>query len=163
MKDLIRLSRLAVLGILLAFGGGMASAQQPGWQNMDPQQMQQMMQQRLLSNIREQMQVTDDKDWDGIEPSLTKVAQGYMSAMMARMGAMMGGGVPSMGEPDPDTAALQAGIDNNAPPEQMKALLEKFRQARDGKAAEQKANEEQLRQILTPRQEAVLVLMGILS
>jgi hypothetical protein len=164
---LILIAALLVLGI----SRENATAQQ-GFPSFDPQQMKQMqeqMQQRMMDNIREQLVVTNDADWDAIEPLITKVTQGGMASMMGGMGAMRGmmgnrgGGFPGMGQPDPEAEALQNAIDVNAPTGQVKDLLVKYRESRKRKEDELAKNREQLRQVLTLRQEAVLVLMGILN
>ena len=148
----------------------------PNWANMDPQQIQQMMQQRIMDAFRNQLGVTNDDEWGVIQDRLSKVVRLKMETMfsggMGMMGAMRrnggngpGGfrGFPGFGEPDPATESLQKAIDTGAPAAQIKAALEKFRDARKQKQAELAAAQADLRGILTMRQEATLVLAGMLD
>ena len=168
------------------FGGGNFGG---GNGNFDPQQMMQQMQQRQVDNIREQLEITNDTDWSAIEPLLSKVMQGSTTSMVGNLGGILGGlqgmfgnrgggqggqggrggqgrGIASLlgsQQPDPTADALKNAIDANAPTEQIKALLAKYREAQKRKADELAKNREDLRQVLTVRQEAILVSMGILD
>jgi len=144
---------------------------------MDPQQMQQM----LMDNLRTALVVTNDDEWKIIEERLSKVLQVRMDTMRSSMGGMRmmfggargggpggpGGGPPGgfggMGQSSPEADALQKAIDNNAPAAQLTDALEKFREARKRKQAELAAAQKELSDVLTPRQEAVLVSMGMLE
>lgn len=168
MRKINQLLRLTAVLLVLGVSCENAFTQQ-GFPNFDPQQMQEQMQQRMLDNIREQLVVTNDADWNAIEPLITKVTQGRMESMLGGMGAMRslmggrGGGFSGMGQPDSDAEALQKAIDDSVPTAQIKALMTKYRESRKRKDEELAKNREELRQVLTPRQEAVLVLMGILN
>src|ERR1700681_2797430 len=95
MKKLTRLLTLTVTAFALVLGCPHVFAQpRPDWANMDPQQMQQMIQQRLMDSLREQLVVTNDADWNAISGRLTKVLQLKMETMFSGMGGfrgMMGG------------------------------------------------------------------------
>jgi hypothetical protein len=68
------------------------------------------------------------------------------------------------GEPDPDVEALQAALDKqDTPAEDIKAKLTALRTSRTKKEAELKTAREELRKVLTVRQEAQMVLRGILD
>jgi hypothetical protein len=172
MKKLSQLLTLSVTMLVLGISRQNATAQQD-FPSFDPQQMEQMrqrMQERMMDAIRGQLVMTNDADWNAIEPLITKVMQGRMASMMGGMGAMRGmmgnrggAGFPGLGEPDPDAEALQKLIDDNAPAQQVKAALSKYRESRKRKEDELSRNREQLRQVLTLRQEAAMVLMGILN
>lgn len=156
-------------------------AQQPGqggppnWQSMDPQQIQQMMQQRIMSNFREQLAVTNDDEWGVIQDRLQKVLRLKMDAMMSGGAGMWGGmrrpggngpgfrAFQALSQPDPSADSLRNAIDNAAPNAQVKAALEKFRDSRKQKQAELAKAQEDLRSVLTVRQEAALVLAGMLD
>jgi hypothetical protein len=153
---------------LLAFSGERAVAQFD-FSNIDPQQlkdMQQQMQQRMLDSIRDELGVTNDVEWSKIEPLIAKVQQGQMDSMMGGVRIMIGnrgGGFPGFGEPDPEGDALQNLIDANPSPKQVHDKLTSYRESRKRKADELARNQAQLRQALNVRQEAILVLRGLLD
>jgi len=151
------------------------------FQNMDPQEIQKMMQQRINESFREQMVVTNNAEWTLIEERITAVTKAR-TAMMADGGGMMGmggmrggfgrgggpggggGGFASMfGQPSPEAQALQKAIDDNAPAAQIKTLLAKFQEARKAKQNALTKAQEALRTVLTTRQEAIASLGGLLD
>jgi len=170
---------LVVAGIALGLSGHQLAAQgPPGGGNFDPQQFQQQMQQRMMEFFRDRLAVTNDDEWSVIESRLSKVVQARMQTLMGGMGGfrgMMGGNragdnagparrsFPGFGQPSAEAEALQKAIESNAPTDQMKAALANYRAARKQKEAELAAAQEQLRQVLSLRQEAVLVSMGMLD
>jgi hypothetical protein len=84
---------------------------------------------------------------------------GYAQMMLQ---AISGGKGPT--ELQTAALALQAVIDNpDAAPEEFAGRLAAFRAARASAAAKLAAAQDQLRQLLTQRQEAVLVLQGYLE
>src|SRR4051812_47604442 len=103
---------------LLAFSCEQAIAQFD-FANIDPQQikdMQRQMQQRMLDSIRDELGVTNDVEWSKLEPLIAKVQQGQMDSMMGGVRVMLGnrgGGIPGLGEPDPEGDALQSLIEAN--------------------------------------------------
>lgn len=180
MKNLTRLLTLTVSAFALVLGCGNVFAQQPpDWAGMDPQQMQQQMQQRMMDSFRERLVVTNDSEWRVIEERLSKVVRVRMETMFSGMGMMggmrfggRGGGngpgggfsrFPGFSQPDPDAENLQKTIENNAPVAQIKSALTKLRETRKQKQAELAKAQEELRKVLTLRQEATLVLSGILD
>jgi hypothetical protein len=66
-------------------------------------------------------------------------------------------------EPDPDAEALRKAIEAKASPEEIKAKLAKVREARKEKEAKLEKAQEDLRQVLSLRQEATAVTMGLLK
>ncbi len=165
---------------LLLSAGKLAAQQGPGMVAVDPQQMQQQMQQRMNEFFREQLGVTNDAEWKIIETRLTKVTQLRMEMLLGGGGlgafrGMMGrgnrqGGPPGggrgfagFGQPSPEAEALQKAIEAHAPASELKARLEKFREARKKKQAALTAAQDDLRAVLTLEQEAVLVSMSILD
>jgi hypothetical protein len=145
------------------------------WQNMDPQQIQQMMQQRMMDYFRQQLGVTNDDEWGVIQERLSKVAKLKMEAMMSGGAGMMAGmrrnggmgspgrGFQALSQPDPTADSLRNAIDNNAPNAQVKAALDKYRDNQKQKQGELSKAQEDLRSVLTVRQEAALVLGGMLN
>lgn len=170
---------LGVIALALTLSRGTLPAQPPpNMGGMDPQQMQQFIQQRVMEFIREQLSVTNDSEWTVIQERLSKVTQGRMQSLLGGMGGFRGlmgrnrgndgppgGGRGFMGlaQPDPEADALQRALDAKAPKDQLKAALEKYREARKRRQVELAAAQEQLRQVLSFRQEAVLVSLGMLD
>jgi hypothetical protein len=184
MKKTHHALTVALILVALALSRKDASAQQPpnfgNMGNMDPQQIQAMIQQRVMDNLREQLVITNDAEWGVVEGRLSKVVAGRMDTMMSGgMGMMgrMGPGGPGgrgggngagrgfagFGQPSPEATALQSALDSNAPASQIKAALDKFRDARKRKQAELAKAQDELRQVLSMRQEAALVSMGMLD
>ena len=176
MKKMTPTVAVALFGAVLLLGCGIVSAQ-PG-PDMDPAQMQQMMQQRMKDSIREQFAVTDDAEWKVIEGRLTKVLQLKTESMFSNMGGMRGmmgrnrgedgqaagpRGFPGSSKPSPEAEALQHAVDSNAPADQIKAALDKYREARKKQQVEVANAQEQLKQVLSLRQEAILVSMGLVD
>ena len=146
-----------------------------GRRNFDPAQFRQ----RMMDNLKEQLEVTDDTEWKAIEP----LVQGVMDARMASMSGMgrgmfggqrrrandagnNGGDQPRRGPfgqaPSAEAEALQRAIDSKAPKAEVKAALEKFVAYRKAKQADLERAQEQLRKVLTSRQEAIATLNGLL-
>lgn len=165
---------------LLCFGTAAALAQQndqggggrPGRGNFDPAQFRE----RMLQNIREQLEVTDDGEWKAIEPMVQKVMDARMASMSGmgrgmfrgrRGGDNAGGGDQQprrgpFGQPSPEADALQKAIDAKAPKAEVKAAMERFVAARKAKQAELEQAQADLRKVLTSRQEAIATLDGLL-
>lgn len=185
-KIKLLMTMAAVLTLSLA---GQFSAQAQGFgggggmdfQNMDPTEVQKMVQQRINDSYREQMDVTNDTEWALIEERITAVTKAR-TAMMADGGGMMGGmrggfgggggaGGPGggggfarmFGKPSPESTALQDAVNNNAPAAQIKTLMTKFEEVRKQKQAALAKAQEDLRSVLTTRQEAVALLGGLLN
>lgn len=149
-------------------GGG------PGGGNFDPAQFQQ----RMLERTKEQLEITDENEWKVVEPLLTKVSEARRETMALGFGGMrFGRGGPGggndqqgggrrggmFGDPNPAMEALQKAIDSKAGKDELKAAMAKVRDAR--KAAEEKLKQAQdeLKKVLTTRQEAILLANGGLN
>lgn len=149
----------------------------PGRGNFDPEQMRQ----RMMERTREQLGVTKDEDWKIIQPKLEKVMEARRdSGGFGGMGRMMGpppGRTPGgdnnaapqdpnrrrMGPPqNPEVEALMKSLEAKASTEEIKAKLAKVREARKDREAKLAQAQEDLRKILTVRQEAMLVGMGMM-
>ncbi len=149
-------------------GGGRGGGGFGGGGNFDPAQFRQ----NQLDRIREQMAVSDDAEWKQIQDRLTKVMDAnqalgaYRGRGGGRGGGFGGGGGGRGGfgaQASPEMEALRTAIENNAPPEQIKAALEKFRAARKAKQEALAKAQAELQKILTPKQEAVLVTNNLLD
>jgi Spy/CpxP family protein refolding chaperone len=87
-----------------------------------------------------------------------------MMGMMDGMPGRFGGGRSGMpGRTSPEGEALQEALDSNAPTAQTRTLLAKFREARNDKQAALAKTQDDLRAVLTPRQEAIAMLKGLLD
>lgn len=146
--------------------------------NFDPAQMRQ----DRISRAREEMKITDDKDWTAIEPLVGKLVDAQTDVFRSRMGMgrmfggrrNRGGDTNSaatdrpqrrnsfFGEPSAAVTALQEALEKNAPTSEIKEKLAAVRAETKDKEAKLAAAEEDLRSVLTTKQEAEMVLNGYL-
>jgi len=150
------------------FGGG-------GPRNFDPAQFRQ----RMMDGIKEALEVTSDDEWKVLEPRVQKIMDTRMQMGGPGMGRFMmgrrnrGGDNPPgdqgpqrrggmFGTPSQEEEALQKAIESKASKAEMKAALEKFVASRKAKQAELEKAQASLRELLTPRQEAIATLYGLL-
>ena len=169
----MRLSTL-VAAVVLAMASVSALGQTPPNQpqgranrgNFDPQQFRQRMEDRL----KEQLGVTDD-EWKALQPKVEKVMDAQRDAMGGR-GMFRGGrrGSDPNANTGPTTPVqekareLQTTLENkDAKPEEIKAALIAYRDARTKARADLTKAQDELRELLTTRQESVLVMMGMLD
>ena len=150
-----------------AAGGGGGNNGGGGGRQFDPAQFRQ----RMIDNIKEKLGVTDE-EIKALQPKIEKVMTAQRDA---RAGGGFGGGRNRGGNaPAADAAplspaaeaakALQTVLDNkDAKPEEIKAKLTALRDARAKAAEDLKKARAELTELLTQRQEAVLVEMGILE
>jgi hypothetical protein len=188
MKTLNRSVIVAGVALATLLGASQLAAQQQGQGgqggqgrgNFDPERMRQMM----MDNVREQFGIKSDDEWKVIEPRVQKVMDarrdvGFGGGMgMFRPGGRRRGGAggdannqadnnnrrPRFGgEPSPEAQDLQKAIDANASKDVIEAKLAKFRESRKKKQAQLEQTQEELRKVLTVKQEASAVLMGLLQ
>jgi hypothetical protein len=161
--------------------GGGPGGPPPGG-DFDPAKFEQ----RMMENIRTNLNVTNDDEWSAIQPLVQKVVQARRDAGRG-MGMMMGmglGGPPPGGGSGPPADNTQGGSDNRprrfGPPmseeqqalqkalngsasqQQVKEALAKYRAVRKDKQIKLEAAQADLQSVLTPRQEAEAVVMGLL-
>jgi hypothetical protein len=174
-------------------GGGQGGGRRGGGQggpggNFDPAQMRQ----RMMDRMKEQLGV-DDAAWKVMEPRLMKVMElnrqasaggrGGMFGMMGGRGGRGGpggpGGADNGGAPaqrrgpgpqgeqtalDKAAAQLRTVLENqSASPEEIKTALTAVRGAREKAKQDLAVAQQDLKKILTVRQEAMLVEMGMLE
>lgn len=125
--------------------------------------------QRMNEFLKTALKVSDE-EWAIIQPLLEKVQIKQREASGPRMGFFGGrrGGTdrprPPGAPATPDADALKAALENEATaPADIKIKLEALREARKKAASELAQAREDLRKVLTQRQEATLVLAGILE
>jgi hypothetical protein len=152
-------------------GGGGGGGRNRG--NFDPAQMQQ----RMMDNIRVQLGFTNDTDWSAVQPLIQKVTDARRDVGFGGMGRMFGrnrgggggNGGPGGGRggfgppPSPEAEALQNAIDANAPAAQIKDALTKYEATQKVKQAKLVQAQEDLRKVLTTKQEAQATLLGLLQ
>jgi len=147
--------------------------------NFDPARMQEM----ILQRLQERLGATDE-EWTAMKPQLEEVlkiqAKSRMTGMMGAFGGRRGGrggrggqnppqgpgaGMAArMAENNPEMAALATAADSTTTPKaELKAKLKAYRDAVKHNAEALKTARENLRKLVTLRQEAILVLAGILD
>lgn len=143
----------------------------PGGNNRD--RMEQF-RQRMREMVKTALKATDE-EWAVIEPLLEKVETKQREAFASRFAAMGGrrggdrggdrGNRPGGDRPvPPETEALKAALENESTPAaEIKAKLEALRASRKKANDELNQAREELRKVLTLRQEATLVTFGILE
>ena len=154
--------------------------------NFDPEQFRQRMNDRM-----KQVLAATDEEWGVLQPKIEKVmtlqrqnAGGRGMGMLFGRGGPGGGG-PGGGGPGRDgggrrggggpfggddnsavsqkTRELQQAIESNAGAEDLKAKLAALREARAKARQELTQAQSELKELLTARQEAALVMMGMLE
>jgi len=190
MKKTMRtvvLAAFAVMMFVLA-GGVQAQPADQGGQggqgggrrgNFDPAQMMD----RMLTRVKDNLKATDE-EWTVIKPLLSDVMTksmgrggrgGFMGGRGGRRGGQQGqdqggqqppqrpqGGM--FGQQNPEADALNTALDNESTPaSDIQAKLAAYRDAQKKKDEALKDAREKLRKVLTLRQEARLVLDGMLD
>ncbi|MFA7236141.1 MAG: hypothetical protein WC058_04680 [Phycisphaeraceae bacterium] len=149
-----------------------------GWR-FDPAQMRQ----RMMERIKTELKATDE-EWTVLQPKVEKVMTLQRDLMMSMFGGRMGRRAPGTGAPGGpggDNAQPSAGeasqseivkattdlrtalADDNTPAATLNEKLLAFRTARAKVRTELDVARKDLRELLTPRQEAVLVVDGMLE
>ncbi len=159
--------KVGVLVLMAVVAGGLwigsALAQQGERAGYDPEQMRQ----RYMTRVQEALAVSGE-DWTKLEP---KVSDVY--TLWRQMRGGMGFGTQRRAAPGAEekltdleqaTADLQTLLqDAQAAPEQIKGKLDALRAAREKTAKQLAEARDALRKELNVRQEAQLVLMGLLE
>jgi len=178
MKTLQSKLALAGITVLLALGTTNVTAQEreerQGRGGFDPEQMRV----RMMERLRETLEVKSDDEWKLIEGRITKVSDarremgGGFGRGFGGPGGRRGGGDGGDqggerrrfgGEPSPEAEALQKAIEAKASNEEIKTKLAKYREAQKTKQANLEKAQAELRQVLSVRQEANAVLLGLLQ
>jgi hypothetical protein len=131
----------------------------------------------MMDNIKERLNVTNDTDWSALQPLVQKVMDAQRDARAGgggfgafgrggrggRNGGGGGGGGAFGGQTDPDREALQQALDSNAPAAQVKTLEDKFRTSQKAKQAKLETAQADLKKVLSQKQEAEALLMGLVN
>lgn len=176
------MKKVALLAAALLALGGLTStvtAQEKGRGGFNPDELRA----RMSENLRTLLEVKNEDEWKLIYARLEKLreAREEVRAVSGDMrllfnvgrteqggdqgGRSRGGGPGGFGggTPNPDAEAFSKAITNKAPTEELKQRMARLREAR--KAAEAKFDKlsDEVRQLLTVRQEATLVASGLLK
>jgi hypothetical protein len=156
------------------------------FQGMDPQQRQNMMQQfqadpsQIITTIqqtvnqsfREQMGVTNDDEWAVIQERIAAVNKaktavssdgGGLMGMFGGFGGGGGRGGRLANALSPEAQALQQAIDAEAPVSEIKTLFARLQAVHKDKLAKLAQAQADLRVLLTVRQEAIVILAGMMD
>ena len=143
-------------------GGAQNSERQQGQRpQFNPEQMQQLMEQRTQRQVGAR-----DEEGKTIGPGVMKISQLNRQVSGGRRGPMGGrfGAQEKPTELDKATEQLQTLLDNeSAKPEDIEKQLTAFRAAREKVKKELAAEQQKLQKQVTVRQKAQLVLMGLLD
>lgn len=133
--------------------------------NFDPAQFRE----RRLNQIKEQLGSTDD-EWKVLQPKIEKVMEAQMAGFGGGGFGRRGGGGGGGGDNAPQTPIAKASADlrqtlenKDAPADEIKTKLAALREARAKVRADLEAARKDLKEVLTQRQEAVLVTNGMLE
>jgi hypothetical protein len=152
--------------------GGNNNGGNRGRGNFDPAQFRAQMEARM----KEQLGVNDD-EWKVLQPKLEKVNTarnetrgGGFGGFGRNRGGNNGGGNNGGTSDQPQSAVSKASSElratlekKDAPADEINAKLAALREARAKAKADLEAAQKELKEVLTARQEAVLVSMGTLE
>ena len=142
--------------------------------NFDPAQFQQ----RMMDRVRDQLEFTNDSDWSAVQPLVQKVMDAQRDVRSGQMqGMRMMFRRPGqqddnsrrqrfgafMGQPSAEFTALQDAVNNNAPEAQIKDLLARYNASQQAKQDKLKSAQDNLRAVLSVKQEAEATLIGLLN
>jgi uncharacterized protein (DUF305 family) len=141
--------------------------------NFDPAQFQQ----RMVDRYRERLEITDDAEWKAIQPRIQKILEARMALESGRRAMFDRGNRGDRGgrgnnsdqnqqratQPaDSATETLQRAITEKASNSDLKTAAAQYAAARKAKQGDLEKVQEELRMVLTQRQEAIAMLAGLL-
>jgi hypothetical protein len=136
--------------------------------NFDPQQAQQQM----MDRMREQFGVTDDAEWKLISERVSAVMElrrnagggfGGLGGFRGGQNNQGGGGRGGrQGQVSPEQDSLRQAITDNLPDAEIKSRLARLREVRKSNEEKLTKAQEDLRAVLSVRQEAFAVMAGLL-
>ena len=170
----VRTLCLVMLAAMLMAAAPATFAQNQGRGNFDPAEMRA----RMEARMKEQLGVSDD-EWKVLQPKVEKVMNAQRDARAGGGGGFGGGGGRRGGggggggggaDNQPQSAVAKAQADlrttlenQNASAQEINAKLTALREARAKAKGELEAAQKELKEVLTARQEAVFVSMGMLE
>jgi hypothetical protein len=172
MKKFIQFLCTGVAAFLVAETPLMAQ-QRGGGGGFDPEQMRARMMERLQENLG-----VTSQEWEAIRPLVENVVEKQREANMGRGGFAAFGGGRGPGGPGGPGAGPRAGRGPGAAASEAQALqqavqsgnnteiqakLKEFRAAREAREKALQESREKLRSVLSVKQEAALVVAGILD
>jgi len=124
----------------------------------------------MLEHYKDVLEVTNAEEWVAIKVLVQKVMDARMATFAGpgmfgpprRGGDNAKAGPPERGRMMPEAAALQKALDAKAPKGEIQAALDKYLAARQTKQSELQTARDNLRKVLTARQEALATLNGLL-
>jgi hypothetical protein len=141
--------------------------------NFDPAQFQQ----RIADRYRERLEITDDAEWKAIQPRIQKVLEARMAIETGRRGTFDRGNRPggdrnrsdqnqrggtTTTNSNPAAETLQRAINEKASNADLKTAAAQYMAARKARQADLEKAQEELRMVLTQRQESIALLAGLL-
>lgn len=176
LKSIIKLCAVAAT---LAFTVTRLSAQdsgndggqrgyRPGGGNWDPAQIQQ----RILDGIQDRLGFTNEVEWEAVKPLVQKVIDAGREVLGSRSdllglgrsrGSSRGGSGGLFGQPSAERESLQKAVDDNVPTAQIKDLIAKYKAAQKIKQARLETAQADLKKVLTSKQEAQALLLGLVN
>lgn len=163
-------------GMKQAFGNGASNLLGGGGGGVwDPKKMMQQFNERALENVRDGLGFTDDAEWSAVRPLVENLIElqqkNEQAAQQLRSRRFFGANNPFMknfgaafkAQESPEQTALQQAVDDNAPAAQVRDAIAKFRAAQKEQQAKLEAAQANLRKVLTAKQEAQAILLGLLN
>jgi hypothetical protein len=127
----------------------------------------------MMDNIKTQFGVTDDAQWAIISTRIQAVFDlrranapgggfgGFGGQRQRGQGGQGGGGFQR--QPNPEADALRQALTDNMPDAEIKVRLDHLREVRKQNATKLEKAQADLLAVLTPRQEAMAVMAGLLN
>jgi len=159
-------------------GGNGGGGGRGNWRNMSPEERTQ----QRLDSLRDELEVKDDAEWKIISPLVQKVTDAQRQVMADRISGMFGrfrgrggpggdnggdqqgrqrgGGM--FGTPSPESETLKKAVDGKASNSEMKVAIAKFIESRKANEANLLKAQDDLRKVLSVRQEGIATLSGLL-
>ena len=134
-----------------------------------------------LERYREDLEIKDDTEWKAIEPLITKVMEAQRDALSGMGRGFFGRGRGGRGGgndgnnsgeprrrgfgPEPSAAdqALEKAIDSNASKDELKTAMAKVRSEKKDKESKLTSAQEELKKVLSTKQEAVALTLGLVK
>jgi hypothetical protein len=138
--------------------GGPGNGERRNRRNFSPEAM--------MDALKTRFGVTDDAEWAIISPRITAIMELRRGSggMGGFGGGFRGGDNNRQGNTgNPELDALRSAVTDNMPDAEIKARLDRFREVRKGNDAKLEKARADLQSVLTVKQEAVAVMMGLLQ